>query len=102
MEHLGERFRELDAPLLVVWPDGRRATLLFVIEQESEPKRFSIHRLAHYCLDLAELFGTERVVPVVIFLRWGSFAPRLTLGSETTVYLRSHYLILRALSNPGP
>ena len=24
-ERLGERFRELDTPLLVEWPDGRRA-----------------------------------------------------------------------------
>jgi hypothetical protein len=43
---------------------------LFAFEQETEPRRFSIHRLAHYCLDLGELFPTERLVPVVIF-----FAP---------------------------
>ncbi len=53
------------------WPDGRRAALLFVFEEETEPARFSIHRLAHYCLDLAELYATDRVVPVVIFLRPG-------------------------------
>ena len=29
-EWLGERFRELDVPLLVEWPDGRREALLFV------------------------------------------------------------------------
>jgi hypothetical protein len=29
-ERLGERFRELDIPLLVEWPDGRREALLFV------------------------------------------------------------------------
>ena len=27
-ERLGERFRELDVPVLVEWPDGRRAALL--------------------------------------------------------------------------
>ena len=70
-ERLGERFRELDVPLLVEWPDGRRAALLFVFEEETDPARFSIHRLAHYCLDLAELFATDRIVPVVIFLRSG-------------------------------
>ncbi len=64
---LGDRFRELDVPLLLEWPDGRRQALLFVFEEETEPKRFSIHRLGHYCLDLAELYHTERVVPVVIF-----------------------------------
>jgi hypothetical protein len=28
-ERLGDRFRELDTPLLLEWPDGRRAALLF-------------------------------------------------------------------------
>ena len=28
VDRLGERFRELDTPLLVEWPDGRRAVLL--------------------------------------------------------------------------
>jgi len=60
-ERLGDRFRELDIPLLVEWPDGRREALLFVIEEESQPGRFSIHRLAHYCLDLSELFETDHV-----------------------------------------
>ena len=91
-ERLGERFRELDVPLLVEWPDGRRAALLFVLEEETDPARFSIHRLAHYCLDLAELYATERVVPVVIFLRPGGFPTRLVLGSETRTYLDFHYI----------
>ncbi|MCP4696780.1 MAG: hypothetical protein GY862_08015, partial [Gammaproteobacteria bacterium] len=29
-ERLGERFRELDTPLLVEWPGGRREALVFV------------------------------------------------------------------------
>lgn len=48
-ERLGDRFRELDVPLLLEWPDGRRAAVLFAFEEESETSRFSIHRLAHYC-----------------------------------------------------
>ena len=91
-ERLGERFRELDVPLLVEWPDGRRAALLFVFEEETNPARFSIHRLAHYCLDLAELYATDRVVPVVIFLQPGTFPTRLTLGSETRSYLDFGYI----------
>ena len=47
-ERLGDRFRELDVPLLVEWSDGRREALLFVIEEETKPGNFSIHRLAHY------------------------------------------------------
>ena len=91
-ERLGERFRELDVPLLVEWPDDRRAALLFVFEEETEPDRFSIHRLAHDCLDLAELYATDRVVPVVIFLRPGGFPTRLVLGSETRTYLDFRYI----------
>ncbi len=91
-ERLGERFRELDVPLLVEWPNGRREALLFVLEEETDPSRFSIHRLAHYCLDLAELCDTCRVVPVVIFLRSASVARSLTLGTERHVYLGFDYL----------
>lgn len=54
---------------MVKWPEGRREALLFVLEEEIDPRRFSIRRLAHYCLDLSELLATDRAVPVVIFLR---------------------------------
>ncbi len=92
-ERLGERFRELDVPLLVEWPDGRREAVLFVLEEETNVRSFSIHRLAHYCLDLAELFDTERLVPVVIFLRGAANAPqRLRLGGDRHIYLDFQYL----------
>ena len=91
-ERLGERFRELGVSLLVEWPDRRRAALLFLFEEETEPRRFSIHRLVHYCLDLAELFDTERVVPVVIFLHPGHYAERLALGSAHRLYRQFQYL----------
>ncbi|MCO6440851.1 MAG: hypothetical protein J5I81_07140, partial [Nitrococcus mobilis] len=100
-ERLGERFRELDVPLLVEWSDGRREAMLFVVEEESDPRRFSIHRLAHYCLDLAELLEITRVVPVVIFLR-GTAAPRaLALGGDRHEYLRFHYLACELASLPA-
>ena len=91
-ERLGERFRELDVPLLVEWSDGRREAILFVLEEETDPARFSIHRLAHYCLDLAELFETERVVPVVIFLRGDIPQRELILGGDRHDYLTFRYL----------
>lgn len=92
-ERLGDRFRELDIPLLAEWPDGRREALLFILEEETNPNRFSIHRLAHYCLDVADLCQTSRVVPVVIFLNSnGKESTELTLGSERYTYLRFHYL----------
>lgn len=91
-ERLGDRFRELDVPLLVEWPDGRRDALLFVFEEETDPRRFSVHRLAHYCLDLAELLSTNRVVPVVIFLHPGAYPTQLTLGGDHQRYLEFRYL----------
>ena len=92
-ERLGDRFRELDVPLLAEWPDGRREALLFVLEEETNPNRFSIHRLAHYSLDLADLCQTTRVVPVVIFLNSSGREPeRLVLGSERYDYLTFHYI----------
>ena len=58
-----------------------------MLEEETEPKRFSIHRLARYCLHLAEMFETDRVAPVVVFLRRGRYATELKLGSEQETYL---------------
>ena len=36
-DRLSDRFRELDIPLLVEWPNGERAAILFVIEEETDP-----------------------------------------------------------------
>ena len=100
-ERLGDRFRELDVPLLVDWRDGRREAVLFVVEHETEPRHFSPHRLAHYCLDLAEMFDTDRVVPVTIFLRDAKAAPAsLALGTELETYLRFKYLACRLAETP--
>ncbi len=78
--------------LLVNWRDGRRDAVLFALEEESDRYRFSPHRLAHYCLDLAELFGTERVVPVAIFLRTGPAQEPLRLGTERRAYLKFDHI----------
>ena len=100
-ERLGDRFRELDAPLLVDWRDGRREAVLFVVEEETEPRRFSPHRLAHYCLDLARMLGTDRVVPVAVFLRGAGAPPALlVLGTERRPYLTFGYLACRLAETP--
>jgi len=92
---LGRRYHELDVPLRVEWTDGRREVVLFALEEESDGRRFSPHRLAHYCLDLAALFNTDRVVPVSIFLRAGSAPNTLALGTERGRYLTFDYLACR-------
>jgi hypothetical protein len=91
-ERLGERFRELDTPLLVEWADGQREVLLFVLEEETESRRFDIYRLGQYCLDLAKLLATHRLVPVVIFLRAGHVPHELTLGGDRHTYMHFRYL----------
>ena len=100
-ERLGERFRELDIPLLVEWPDGRREVMLFVLEEETDPKRFSVYRLAHYCLDLAELVGTDRVVPVVIFLQPGRFRRDPDLHGRHASYLRFSFIACELAAFPA-
>ena len=89
-ERLGDRFRELDVPLLVEWPDGRRTGLLFLIEHHSDPARFSIHRIAHYCLDLSVLLETDQIIPVVVFTQPGTHRERLLLGTLEWSFLDFH------------
>ena len=91
-DRLGDRFRALDTPLLVEWREGQEA-VVFILEEESDPRRFSIHRLARYCLDLAELLGTDRVAPVVIFLRPGRYPQELVLATAQMTYLSFRYLV---------
>nr|VFJ70113.1 MAG: hypothetical protein BECKDK2373C_GA0170839_12442 [Candidatus Kentron sp. DK] len=91
-DRLGEHFRELDTPLLVEFPEGEREAVLFIMEEETTARHFSIHRLAHYCLDLAELPDTERVVPVAIFLRPGDYPRSLNLGTARKTYLGFQFL----------
>jgi hypothetical protein len=100
-ERLGERFRELDIPLQVDWPDGRRAALVFVIEEETEARRFSIHRLIHYCVDVAELLKTDRVVPVVIFLRGEPGRRSIALGGDRHTYLNFTYIACELAAVPA-
>ena len=92
-DRLGDRFFEMDVPLLVEWPNGQREALLFIVEEETKPGLFAIHRLAIYCLTLAEFSKTDRVVPVVIFLRGSKDIPHdLHLGSGQGSYLDFRYI----------
>ncbi len=75
---------------------------LWDLTPQEVTQRFSIHSLAHYCLDLAELLATERVVPVVIFLHDSPAIPRqLALGSERHRYLAFDYLACVLAATPA-
>ncbi len=101
-ERLGGRFRALDTPLRVEWADGRRETVAFALEEESDRRRFSPHRLANYCLDLADMLDTDRVVPVVVLLRDAARAPApLALGTERRTYLTFEYVACRLAELPA-
>lgn len=91
-EEIDAPFRELDVPVLVEFPDREREAIAFIIEEETKPSRFSIHRLVQYCAGLAESMKTNRVVPVVIFLKRGKAPLDLTLGTERQRYLQFRYL----------
>ncbi|MCC5873651.1 MAG: hypothetical protein JJU22_14715 [Gammaproteobacteria bacterium] len=68
---------------------------------DTDPRRFSIRRLAHYCLDLTDMLSTERVVPVVIFLRPGPFPRDLRLGTELNTFLDFRYLAYALAEEPA-
>nr|VFJ73972.1 MAG: conserved hypothetical protein (putative transposase or invertase) [Candidatus Kentron sp. FW] len=91
-DRLGEHFRESDTPLLVESPKGEKEAILFILEEETTTRHFSIYRLAHYCLDLAELLALERVVPVVIFLKPGHYPCSLHLGTTRKTYLDFQFI----------
>ncbi len=92
-DRLGDHFHELDTPLLAEWPDGKRKAILFVLEEETEPRNFSIHRTGRYCLHLSEMFKTDRIVPAVIFLRPGNYPTSLTLGGDWKTYMFFNYIV---------
>lgn len=89
---LGDRYRELDTPLMLEWPNSDQKALIFLMEEESCTSRFSISRLAHYCLDIYELFKTTRLIPVVIFLKGGQYQQELCLGSNEHSFLNFHFI----------
>nr|VFJ52333.1 MAG: conserved hypothetical protein (putative transposase or invertase) [Candidatus Kentron sp. FW] len=91
-KRLGDRFRELDTPLLVEFSREKKQAVLFILEEETETRYFSIHRLIHYCVDIADLLNITRVVPVVVFLRPGRHPLSLELGTEHNTYLSFRFI----------
>ena len=100
-ERLGASFRALDTPLLVEWQDGRRDAVVFALEEESVSRHFSPRHLARYCLDIADLYDTNRIVPVVVFLREAGRVPSsVVLGTERDSYLTFKYIARKLANEP--
>jgi len=97
---LKDRHRELDIPLMLEWPSGSKEMVLFALEEETQSSRFSIHRLAHYCLDLGEMFNTNKVVPVVIFIKKYHGPISLIQSSHRDTYLQFKFLYCELATIP--
>jgi len=91
-ERLVEGHHEIDTSFLVELPQGEREALVYLIEEETAPRAFSIHRLCKYLAEVAELHAVTRVVPIVIFLRSGEAQLELRLGTEHGTYLFCTYI----------
>ena len=103
-ERLGDRFFELDVPLLVEWKDGSREALVFCIEEDSRPDEDHPLRHAIYCIQLARLLKTRRVVPVAIYpFHSKPFENKFKLAGDFGVYLEFNGISirLRALESNG-
>ncbi len=100
-ERFGAHYRELDVPLKVEWQDGLHETILFILEEETDWHRFSLHRLGSYCFELADLCKSDCVVPVVIFLREADSVPAsLSLGPKHRPYVTLNYLACKLKAIP--
>ena len=53
-------FTRWPLPLKVEWPDGSRAAVLFLAEEENEPGTFSIHQMRRYCAHKLEAYAQVR------------------------------------------
>lgn len=91
-DDLYKHYRELDIPIKLEWPNGEKAIVIFAIEAESNPYKFSAARLAQYCLDLAKEHNTARIVPVVVFTKAGKYQEELLLGTEEISILQFQFI----------
>lgn len=95
-ERLGDRFFELDVPLLVEWKNGSREALVFCIEEDSRPDEDHPLRHAIYCIQLAILLKTRRVVPVAIYpFHAKPFENKFKLAGDFGVYLEFNGISIR-------
>ena len=91
-DNLADRYRALDTPIKLEWPNGEKAIVVFALEAESNPYDFDAIRLAHYCLDLAKQHKTNRVVPVVVFTSAGKYQKGLQLGTEKMTTMQFDFI----------
>ena len=91
-DRLGDRFFELDVPLQLEWQNGERKNVVFIFEEQTNPRQFSIKKLAVYCLQVAELTKNDCVIPVVIFLKNHRQSQQLQLGDDFYTCMNFNYI----------
>ncbi|WP_428159789.1 hypothetical protein [Desulfobacter sp.] len=75
--HLSDANLVLDMPILFEF--ANHSLLLWLVEFQEDKKRFSIHKLLRYTVDLMELYPDTTVVPTVLFTdhkKWRTDVPR--------------------------
>jgi len=62
---LNDKGRELDIPMLIRFKSG--PAIISLIEHKGDKPTFSIYKVAHYMLDLAEAYPAIPIVPILVF-----------------------------------
>lgn len=88
----------LDMPILFSFQEARQL-LLWLVEFQEDKAKFSIHKLAHYTLDMMEAHPQAVVVPTVLFTdrtRWRKdVARQLESLFLTRTFLHFEYIFIK-------
>ena len=102
---LSDPGRETDYPMRVNYESG--PAIIALIEHKSSKDDFSIYKLAHYALDLAEAYPNEPILPIVIFAdqkKWRKDVPReieLKALGQTWLYFKYKKVKVNDLNAAG-
>lgn len=89
---LRDRALILDTPMRVHWRSGARPDVIFLFEEESSTRHFSVARMLRYTATLIHTEKTRDVCPVGIFLKRGSIDERLTVDGRSRRYVDFTFL----------
>ena len=101
MKHqwLNDEGRELDIPMLIRFKSG--PAIISLIEHKGDKPTFSIYKVAHYMLDLAETYPKIPIVPILVFAdsaKWRKDVKReikIEVFGNTWLYFKYHKVKLK-------